>query len=128
MSNSQATINKLVDQFVTQITGVAREAAAQALNTAFQAQRGRAGKAKPGKVPSGPRAKGAKRPSSEINGTMDEIANFIARHPGLRIEQINDELGTSTKDLALPLRKLVRAGRVRVEGEKRATRYFAGEK
>ena len=28
-------------------------------------------------------------------------------HPGLRIEQINKELGTLTKDLALPIRKLL---------------------
>ena len=48
------------------------------------------------------------------------------RHPGLRIEQINKELGTQTRDLALPLRKLISEGAVRTEGEKRSTQYFPG--
>ena len=46
---------------------------------------------------------------------------------GLRIEQINKELGTTTRDLALPIRKLIAEGHLHTKGEKRATTYFAGE-
>ena len=51
--------------------------------------------------------------------------SFVAKHPGLRIEQINKELGTSTKDLALPIRKLIAEGQIKTKGKKRSTTYFA---
>jgi len=43
------------------------------------------------------------------------------------VEQIKLALGASTKDLALPMRKLVASGAVRSEGAKRATTYFPGK-
>jgi hypothetical protein len=45
----------------------------------------------------------------------------------MRIEQINKQLGTTTKDLALPIRKLISEGALKTKGEKRSTQYFAGE-
>ncbi len=55
------------------------------------------------------------------------MTTFVAAQPGLRIEQINKELGTSTRDLALPIRKLIADGAIRTEGAKRSTKYFPGE-
>jgi hypothetical protein len=40
----------------------------------------------------------------------EKFASFVKANPGLRIEQINKELGTTTKDLALPIRKLIVMG------------------
>ena len=71
-------------------------------------------------------AKGEKRDPSDIAGLHDTFVAFVAKHPGLRIEQINKELGTSTKDLMLPIRKAVAAKLVKTEGQRRATKYFAG--
>ena len=51
---------------------------------------------------------------------------FVTANPGMRIEQINKELGTSTRDLQLPIRKLISTGSLKSKGEKRATTYFAG--
>ena len=36
-------------------------------------------------------------------------------------------VGTTTKDLALPIRKLISDGALKTKGEKRSTTYFAGE-
>jgi predicted transcriptional regulator len=58
----------------------------------------------------------------------DEFHQFVAKHPGLRIEQINKQLGTTTKDLALPIRKLIADGSLKAKGKKRSTTYFAGSK
>ena len=55
-------------------------------------------------------------------------SSFVTKHPGLRIEQINKQLGTSTKDLALPIRKLIADGVIKTKGKKRSTTYFAGSK
>ena len=48
-------------------------------------------------------------------------------HEGLRIEQIHKELGTTTKDLALPIRKLIAEKRIKTKGQKRSTTYYAGK-
>jgi hypothetical protein len=44
---------------------------------------------------------------------------------GWRVEQINKELGTTTRDLMRPISKLLAEGKIRKQGERRATTYFA---
>jgi hypothetical protein len=141
MSDFQSQINKLVGEFVTQVTALARQAAMDTLTTALgaAAAKRKGGAAGPslampalgaGRIApagGGKRTKGAKRPQAEIESTQQAVLEFIAKNPGLRIEQINKELGTQTRDLQLPLRKLIAAGSIRTEGEKRATTYYAGE-
>jgi predicted transcriptional regulator len=58
----------------------------------------------------------------------DKFASYVKANPGLRIEQINKELGTTTKDLALPIRKLIADGKITAKGQKRSTTYFAGKR
>jgi predicted transcriptional regulator len=72
------------------------------------------------------RGKGAKRDSAALEALSDKFTNFVAKNPGLRIEEINKELGTTTKDLALPIRKLVAEGALKTHGKKRATTYSVG--
>ncbi|MEO7736445.1 MAG: hypothetical protein ABIY55_36135 [Kofleriaceae bacterium] len=72
--------------------------------------------------------KGAKRTQEDIEATSAKFASFVKANPGLRIEQINKELGTTTKDLALPIRKLVSDGMISARGTKRSTTYFPGKK
>lgn len=140
MSDFQSQINKLVDDFVSQITTVARQAAMETLTAALGAAGGAASRRRGATsalpvmaAPSGGRAnlarrvKGAKRPQNEIEKTKDRVHEFIRSNPGLRIEQINKELGTSTRDLSLPLKKLISDGQIRSEGEKRSTQYFPGD-
>lgn len=138
MADVNTQINKLVEDFVAQVTAVARQAAMDTLTSALGAAGGalarRRGGALGGGVLAGAgrvaavrRPKGAKRPQLEIEKTKGRVQDFIRNHPGLRIEQINKELGTQTRDLALPLRKLIADGEVRTEGEKRSTQYFPGD-
>lgn len=133
MNDVQIQINKLVEAFVSQVTQVARQAAMQTLTSALDGGGGGRKRAAAvldaGAKAAGAarRAKGAKRPQEEIAMTMSRVRDFITANPGLRIEQINKQLGTSTRDLALPLRKLISDGAVRTEGEKRSTQYFPGD-
>jgi hypothetical protein len=123
MSDFQSEMNRVVAGFVQQITELARRAAIDTLESAL-------GKHVPsgGRGRGGVRAKGAKRSSNELDKLADSFHGFVAKHPGLRIEQINKQLGTTTKDLALPIRKLISDGAIKTKGEKRSTAYFAGEK
>ena len=72
--------------------------------------------------------RGAKRTPDELANLQQDFLAFVHKNPGLRIEQINKELGLSTKDLALPIRKLVADGSLKVKGKKRSTTYFPGSK
>jgi hypothetical protein len=125
MSDFQIEMNRVVADFVAQITELAREAARNMIDEAlrggsrggFMLGRGR-----------GRGGRGSKRTSNELDTMKDQFYTFVAKHPGLRIEQINKQMGTNTKDLALPIRKLIAEGALKTKGKKRSTTYFASEK
>jgi hypothetical protein len=68
---------------------------------------------------------GQKRPPGELAKLTERLGDYIKAHPGLRMEVIGKALGAPTKDLNLPVKKLLAAKKIRTEGEKRATEYFA---
>ncbi|HEX2689793.1 MAG TPA: hypothetical protein VHN14_24410, partial [Kofleriaceae bacterium] len=72
--------------------------------------------------------RGAKRSPEDLEALSEQFATFVKANPGLRIEQINKQLGTTTKDLALPIRKLISEGMITAKGQKRSTTYFPGKK
>jgi len=138
MSDFQNEMNHAVQGFVTQITELARRAAIDTLESAFHGRSGRNGAstvavsapspvavARAGRPRGG---RGAKRSAADLEALSEQFASFVKSNPGLRIEQINKELGTTTKDLALPIRKLIAEGIVSAKGQKRSTTYFAGKK
>jgi predicted HTH transcriptional regulator len=126
MSDFQTEMNRVVQGFVAQITDLARRAAIDTLESALTGRGARRGKGAALTISRG-RGKGAKRSSDELEKLSEQFVEFVRANPGLRIEQINKQLGTSTKDLALPIRKLVSDGTVKAKGQKRSTTYFAGE-
>jgi len=135
MSDFQHEMNRTVQGFVSQITELARRAAIDTLESAFGgriagngaavvaaavAGVGRAGRPRGGR--------GAKRTPADLAALSDRVASFVKTNPGLRIEQINKQLDTTTKDLALPIRKLISEGVIAAKGKKRSTTYFPGKK
>lgn len=123
MATLQADIQRLVDGFVAQITELANRAAYEGLQLAL-AKGGGKGR---GGVRGLGRGRGQKRTSAELDRMGDEFLAYVTKNPGLRIEQINKELGTSTRDLALPIRKMIADGTLKAKGKKRSTTYFAGK-
>ena len=136
MSDFQNEMNRVVQGFVGQITELARRAAIDTLESAFGGRaRGGAPVAAAAIAAAGfgrvgrPRGgRGAKRTSADLDALSERFATFVKTNPGMRIEQINKQLGTTTKDLALPIRKLIADGVVRAKGQKRSTTYFPGRK
>lgn len=124
MANYQSEMQKLVDSFVAQLTELWRRQAIDSLTGVGGVRGGRGGAA----IALGRgRGRGAKRTAEELEQLADQFVEFVTKNPGLRIEQINKELGTTTKDLALPIRKLLGEGAIKAKGKKRSTTYFAGE-
>jgi hypothetical protein len=71
-----------------------------------------------------PRSPGEKRPPAELAKLVEKLGEYIKAHPGLRMEAIGKGLGLPTRELNLPVKKLLAGKRVRVEGHKRATEYY----
>jgi hypothetical protein len=137
MMDFQNDMNHAVQGFVAQITELARRAAIDTLESAFTGKVGRSqgtsaavGLPVPGVARAGrPRGgRGAKRTAADLEALSEKVATFVKANPGLRIEQINKELGTTTKDLALPIRKLIADKVISAKGHKRSTMYFPGKK
>lgn len=107
-----------VSSFVAQVTDLARRAAIEQVQSALGGVSAVRSTRRRGQT-------GGKRAPDELDRLRDAFIAFVTKHPGLRIEQINKQLGTTTKDLALPIRKLVADGTIKTKGKKRSTTYFA---
>jgi hypothetical protein len=118
MIDFQTQMDRAVSEFVAQVTDLARRAALNSLESALGRNtilRGRSRRT----------ASGGRRSPDDLDRLRDQFVSFVAKHPGLRIEQINKELGTKTRELALPIRKLIADGTIKTKGKKRSTTYFA---
>ena len=70
------------------------------------------------------RRAGEKRSPQLLAQVTDQVANHIKTSPGQGVEQIAKALSTTTKELTLPIRKLLADKKITSKGQKRATRYF----
>jgi hypothetical protein len=104
MIDLETEMNRAVQGFVAQITELAKRAVMSSLDNAFGRSNGRRGGLSISRIGSTGRGRGVKRTSNELDKLQDKFFSFVKDNPGLRIEQINKQLGTSTKDLALPIR------------------------
>lgn len=73
--------------------------------------------------PSGSRSATSRRPS-DLEALMERLVEEIQREEGRGIQAIAGALGVTTRELVLPVRRLIAEGRVRARGQKRATKYF----
>jgi hypothetical protein len=125
----EAELNHVISDFLTTIGDLARRAAIETLGAAFRNGSHSARIAVRAAVMPVGRPPGRGRPkrgANELSELSAKFAAFVRRNPGLRIEQINKQLGTTTKDLALPIRKLIADGTIKTKNKKRSTTYFPG--
>jgi hypothetical protein len=123
MDNLQHQVNARVEAFVAEITELARAAAYQALSAGLDTP-----------IASGRGAtvairgrRSGKRTAEEITQMAEAFLAHVTANPGQRMEHIAKELGLATPDLTLPVRKLLADGKLRVEGQKRATQYYLAD-
>jgi hypothetical protein len=104
--------------FATELDALIREAALQAITDTLLCPTG----AFASERSTGRRI--GKRGSAEIVALMDQVRIYVGAHPGQGVEVISRDLGLPSKDLALPIKRLLATGGIVKEGEKRSTRYF----
>jgi hypothetical protein len=132
-------IRDRVEAFAAELTELIRAAAMETVAAALGEGtagggrvgrgRGRRGPGRPARGPGRParvvaRTKGAKRAPQEIERLTSRLADYVKSNPGQRIEQIAKGMGTSTKELNLPVKKLVAEKTIKTRGQKRATQYL----
>jgi hypothetical protein len=126
MIDLQSEVHRTVQGFVAQIVELVRHTAVETLQTAFAGPGPAASCAdRPGEHGPGAASTDPKRTPADLRELSRRLVAFVQANPGLRITQINYSLGTRTRDLALPIRKLMASGVIRTVGHTRSTRYFA---
>lgn len=123
MQDFQKQIDQVVHNFTGQITTLAHRAAVDMVASAL-GKAPKSGKPMTAGALSDGEDRRPKRDETTIQEAQEKFLAFVRANPGQRIEQINHALGTTTKDLALPIRKLIASKQIRVEGQRRATTYF----
>lgn len=124
-----------IQSFVEELTLLIKRAAVQSVAEALNEGGSRRGPGRPrgsvaraaGAVAAAgaSRRKGAKRDPKELEGLTEKLLSYVKSHEGQRIEQIAQGMATSTKELALPAKKLIATKKIRTTGTRRATKYFA---
>jgi hypothetical protein len=129
-------IRGLVDAFAGDLTSLIRESAMDTVREALGGSgsssgrgSGRGRSAAVAASPAGARRasslpKGAKRPPEEIETLTTQLGEYIKTNKGERIEQIAKGMNVSTRELNLPVKKLLATKAIKTKGQKRATQYF----
>jgi hypothetical protein len=120
-------IRGLVEAFASDLTELIRESAFDTVRAALgdAAPSGRrSSKAAPAGVTRRALPKGAKRDPGEIAKLTTRLLEYVKAHKGERVEQIAKGMGVSTRELNLPVKKLIASKAIRTKGHKRATQYF----
>jgi hypothetical protein len=124
-----------IDTFTAEITALVRASALEAVHEALggtltiaPAKRGPGRPAKSG-VPSPiahPKRRGrpSKRTPEDVAKMGESVVAYVAKNPGQSVEKIGKALGLKTKELALPIIRMIEAKKLRTTGERRGTRYF----
>jgi hypothetical protein len=65
-----------------------------------------------------------RRTLNELDRVGNEVIKLLSsQNRSMRIEEINSELGTSTRQLMRPIQRLLNQGKIKKLGERRATSY-----
>jgi hypothetical protein len=124
-SQIQRRVNERIEGFVAEITELARKAAFETLSSALQGGGKISGETGAGGAPRLRPRRGGKRSPDEIAAAADVLLQYIRENPGQRMETIAAAMGSSTRELALPIKRLLQGRKIQVQGQKRATSYSA---
>ena len=150
MSDVENELRSRVDVFVNELSALIRRQALEAVGEVLKKGEPAAQPRRPGRPPKAvaetpeeaprpvgrPRGRpakasapakrraGEKRTPQELNQITEQIFGYIKANAGQGVEQMAKALATSTKELTLPIRKLLSEKKISSKGQKRATRYF----
>jgi hypothetical protein len=127
-------IRSRIDAFLEELSSLVKQTALDSVRAALGegAAPARRGPGRPrlkirvGRPAKSAMRRGGKRSTEEVGAMAEQIAAFVRSNPGARLEAIAAGLGTPSKELKLPVIKLLSSKTLRKTGAKRGTQYFAG--
>lgn len=139
MSNIHDQIAHRIQAFASELEDLVRRAAIEAVTTSLggtmaprpaaprpaAAPPAAAAAAAP-KAPKRPSQQGGKRPPEELAAMVTRTAEWIKSNPAHGVEDMAKALNVQTKELALPIAKLLKSRTIKKRGLKRATKYYPG--
>ena len=72
-----------------------------------------------------PRVSGGRRSSDDVEQMGSSLLAYVRNNAGQRGEDIAEAMGTDSKTIRLPMKKLIAEGKVRTKGERRGMRYYS---
>lgn len=115
----QRELQEQVEAFATTVTAILQRAVADAVADALGGSRKLRVAAK-----SAPATRGGKTEAARVS-RADALLREVQRKGGRRMEEIAKSMRTSTKSLTSPMRRLLKAKRVKKSGVARGTKYRA---
>jgi len=113
MNSIEDEVNRAVENLVAQLVDLGYRAARERLQSIGRSIASGSGNA------GSPR-----RDPADLASLSARFMAHVQAHPGLHLEEINEELGTTRKDLRLPIRRLLADGRLVTRGQSRRTTYY----
>ncbi|MBN1608318.1 MAG: DNA-binding protein [Polyangiaceae bacterium] len=118
-----------IQSFVDELSELVKQATLESVQAALQGTNGastrKGGRRAAVLASAARRAKGSKRTAEELDALVAMLLRHIQSNPGQRMEQLAASLDIASKELTLPIKKLLQENRLRTKGQKRATAYFA---
>lgn len=127
MTDLQSQVNRTVRGFVAQIVELVRHTALETLQTAFTGPAVAVPTAAGGDRVPAVGNPGRRRRPEDLDALARQLAMVVRTHPGLRIAELAERLGTPTRHLTVPIRKLIAEGAIQARGRRRATTYIAAD-
>jgi hypothetical protein len=124
MSEIERRIREKIETFVVELNELVREAALDAVSEALGSTSRRPRRGAPPKPRVARRGPGQKRSQPEIDRMAKSALSYVEKHPGEGVIAIGRALGVTSKDLVLPMKKLLASGALMTKGQKRATKYY----
>jgi hypothetical protein len=151
-STIDAQIRARIESFTTELTELVKQAAVETVQDALggaaaparrrgpgRPRKAKAARRKPGRRPGRPRStkatkattrsgKRIRRSTEDLEALAGKVLAHVKANAGHRLEQISAGLKIVSKELKRPVATLVATKKLRTEGQKRGTRYYAGGK
>jgi hypothetical protein len=130
--NADAKIRVLVDNFVSELSGLIHQATVEAAMEALGRSSFGNGVARrgPGRPPraaaaamGGAKGKRLRRSLKQIERTMKDVQDYIRKHANARAEEIRKSLSLTPIQTRDALKRLVEKKEITAKGRRRATRY-----
>ena len=118
-STIDAEIRARIESFTHELAELVKQVAVESVKDAMKSgkptRRTKATKPRPGR-----------RSSAQVDAMAAKVLAHVKANQGHRLEEIGVALRVPTKDLKRPVANLLEAKKLRTEGQKRGTKYFAG--